>query len=89
MNTMAKVVAHPNKIATSEDPSPQPLALPEGSHLAPPRAEDVARGESEEQGGDGGCTAVALVEIGVWPSKEEATAALDAQIKPMHEELQR
>ena len=36
-------------------------------------------------GGDGGCTAVALTTLGVWPSDVEAAVALDAQIAPLHE----
>ena len=34
---------------------------------------------------DGGCTAVALVALGVWSSIAEAVRALDAQISPLHE----
>lgn len=40
--------------------------------------------ELEIHGGNGGCTAVACVSIGVWPSFPEAVEALDAQIAPLH-----
>ena len=36
-------------------------------------------------GGDGGCTAVALTTLGVWPLVAAAAAALDAQIAPLHQ----
>ena len=75
-------------VAPIEDPSSPP---PHGPCSLPPalKAEVVPQGESVEHGGDGGCTAVALVEIGVWHSKQAAVTALDAQIVNMHEELQR
>ena len=41
-----------------------------------------------EPDGEGGCTAVAMVKIGVWPSKEAAIEDLDAQIPQVHEALQ-
>jgi site-specific DNA-methyltransferase (adenine-specific) len=75
-------------IASIEVPSAPPLPGP--SSLPPAlSAEEVAQGDSMEHGGDGGCTASAMVEIGVWSSKEAAVADLDAQIAPMHQELQR
>lgn len=75
-------------VAPSEVPSAPPLPGP--SSLPPAlSAEEVAQGDSMEHGGDGGCTASAMVEIGVWSSKEAAVADLDAQIAPMHQELQR
>ena len=38
-------------------------------------------------GGDGGCSAVALVALGVWLTLAEAKAALDAQIAPLHQKF--
>ena len=40
-------------------------------------------------GGDGGCTAMALVKLGVWTSLDAATKALDAEIGRLHGELVR
>jgi hypothetical protein len=59
-------------------PCPLPTAL---------KAEDVV--SCEMSGGDGGCTAVAVQHLGVWATRGEAVAALDAQIEPMHKELER
>ena len=41
-----------------------------------------------EHGGDGGCTAAALVALGVWSTLGAAFAALDAQIAPLPKSLQ-
>ena len=49
----------------------------------------VQSGSAGLNGGDGGCTASAMKDIGVWESKEAAVVALNAQIGPMHEELER
>ena len=38
-------------------------------------------------GGDGGCTAAALVALGVWSTLAAAIAALDARIAPLHEKF--
>ena len=43
----------------------------------------------ENTGGDGGCTARALLGIGVWKSESQAVAALDAQIAPLHQKFRR
>mgnify|MGYP007125161324 CR=1 FL=1 len=48
-----------------------------------------ASGEAVEHGGDGGCTAVALAAVGVWPSVAEAAAALNAEIAPLHQKWTR
>ena len=40
---------------------------------------------ADDHGGDGGCTAAALVALGVCPSKRAAIIMLDAQIAPLHE----
>lgn len=56
------------------------------SHGHSPRANGIGEGVVSH-GGDGGCTAVALTTIGVWPSVGVAKAALDAQIAPLHERL--
>jgi hypothetical protein len=59
------------------------VAMPEASpeHSSMPPASD----EAATHGGDGGCTAVALTALGVWPSSAAAVAALDAQIAPLHQ----
>ena len=74
--------------ASSDDPGALP---PPGPCSVPPAlsAGKVALGDSNDGGDVGGCTAEALVRIGVWPCKEAAVAGLDAQIQPMTEELQR
>ena len=59
-------------------PCPLPTAL---------KAEDVA--SCETSGGDGGCTAVAMHHLAVWETRDAAVTALDAQIEPMHKELER
>ena len=75
-------------VASSDDPGVRPPPGPRS--LAPPlSAEEVALGDSNDGGDVGGCTAEALVRIGVWPGKEAAIAGLDAQIQSMTEELQR
>ena len=40
-------------------------------------------------GGDGGCTAAALANIGVFATKEAAASALDAQIEPLYAKMTR
>ena len=78
--------------ASIDDPSPPP---PPGScsvHVSVPPAlllPEVGLGDSSDRADDGGCTAEALVRIGVWSCKEAAVKGLDAQIKPMTEELQK
>ena len=59
-----------------------PTSSPEHSSMASPYGESG-------HGGDGGCTAVALTTLGVWPTLAEAVAALDAQIAPLHAKWQR
>lgn len=73
----------------SEDLSQPP---PPGPCSAPPVLCVGAVAQSDSMGlngGDGGCTASAMKDIGVWESKEAAVVALNAQIGPMHEELER
>ena len=60
-------------------PPPKPLAV-SGPVSQPPAASQ----DGETTGGDGGCTAAALANIGVFASKGAAAKALDAQIKPLH-----
>ena len=60
-------------------PPPKPLAV-SGPVSQPPAASQ----DGETTGGDGGCTAAALANIGVFASKGAAARALDAQIKPLH-----
>ena len=60
-------------------------ASPPDEHSSMPPASDGG----VEHGGDGGCTAVALTKIGVWPSAAEAAADLDKQIPTLHQKFQR
>ena len=60
-----------------------------GPRPLPPALRTKVQGEHTLHGGDGGCTAAAMVNLGVWGTKAEAITCLNAQITPMHKELQR
>lgn len=62
-------------VATGDPPSlPEPCSSPPALS---------AEKDSAEHGGDGGCTAKALVKLGIWMTLEDAVAALDAEITPV------
>ena len=73
----------------SDDLSPPPLSGPCSTPPALCAGVVVQSDSMGLNGGDGGCTASALTAIGVWDAKESVVEALDAQIGPMHEELER
>jgi hypothetical protein len=63
-----------------------PPSLP-GPCSSPPALSAEKGGDSADSGGDGGCTAIALGKIGVWPSQAATAAALDVEIAPVHQKL--
>jgi len=71
--------------AVDDDSSTDEAAMDDVSTSAPSTSPSpTSEAHGEDHGGDGGCTAVALVNIGVWPNLGAAVAALDAQIPILH-----
>ena len=66
-----------DKVAASEATTKPPSSLP-GNSSVPPAS------SAETHGGDGGCTAVALTKIGVYPTVAAAKKALDSLIPQLH-----
>ena len=60
-------------------------AVPAAADLDSDEVLSVAESDADEDttGGDGGCTAVALRNLGFFSSKASAVLALDAQIPPL------